>query len=137
MDDMTGFLECEDLVWCLKFFVQQGPKCGVHLNKRKTKILTTPSSSSLNVLTAAQRVHLAEASALLDPTVLGQSVPSIIQSSASHLRDWIKMLGQPIGCTTFCQAFIDKVLKKFEQQLSRLQNDSKRECLAHNSLHVM
>ena len=59
---------------------------------------TVPKRAS--ILWSEREEHLAEALALLNPSLLGKNVPTIIQSSKSHLHERIKMLGQPVGCNS-------------------------------------
>jgi hypothetical protein len=92
-DDTSVILPYEDIPWFLNTFEQLGRPLGIHLNKQKTKILTSLTDESpLPYLTANNKQALIDTLTILGPQ--------------AQLTSGTCLLGQPIGSSDFALRFL-------------------------------
>jgi hypothetical protein len=104
-DDTSAVLPYEDIPWFLDTFQTLGNPIGIRLNLQKTTILTSLSAESpLPYLQQHQQQSLTQAFTMLGP-------------QAEH-RHGIRLLGQPIGSSTFTSQFIDHKLAELQNTVT-------------------
>ena len=123
MDDTSVCLLHEDLLPFLNEFDSLGKPYGIHLNKTKTKILTsTTGTSPQPTLSSVNRTHLQNALAFLNPD----------DPSAAEITDGTRFLGHPIGSDSFIQNFLSARLDHIEKSataIRALQNSQTKSIL--------
>ena len=113
MDDTSVCLLHQDLLPFLQNFEQLGQQFGIHLNKAKTKILSsTNGHSPLPALTPSNRQHLQQALSFLNPS----------NPSEAEITTGTRFLGHPIGSDTFIQQFLTQKLDTIEFSATAVQS---------------
>ena len=106
MDDTSVCLLHEDLMPFLHQIDTLGKPFGIHLNKGKTRILSsTNGTSPVNLLSPANRAHLQNALSFLNP----------INPADAEITTGTRFLGHPIGNDAFIQQFLSTKLDNIEQ----------------------
>ena len=136
MDDTSVCLLHEDLLPFLQQIETLGKPLGIHLNKQKTRILSsTNGTSPTNVLSPANRNHLQSALSFLNP----------LNPSDAEITSGTRFLGHPIGHDNFIKDFLASKLDNIEQSAMALRalNNSQtksilfRTCILPKITHLL
>ena len=95
----------------LDLFKKYGKPLGARLNTEKTRILTSTSGTP----TTEKLLHSGYAASQTIGDSLNQAIATYSKDkdgTPTELTDGIRVLGSPVGSTTFCKQFIQQILDK-------------------------
>ena len=111
VDDVNALIPNCDVQLFLDLFKKYGEPLGALLNTEKTRILTSTSSTP----TTEKLLHSGYASSRTIGNSLTQAIATYSKDkdgSPIKLTEGIRVLGSPVGSTTFCKQFIQQILDK-------------------------
>ena len=125
VDDINCLLPLEDVKFFLDRFKFYGEKYGAIMNTEKTRILTSTSGSSL-------LPRLRHPSAPNESSIIANELDQAINTYSRtynkvteeyhpiEVVDGLRVLGVPIGNSTFCSSFLSKALAKAKRNTSNI-----------------
>lgn len=123
VDDVNCVIHHDDIEFFLRRFTELASPLGAVLNTDKTRILTTTTNSSLvQTLLNHDDLSLVIKGKQLEQTIAKYSTSKLDDGSriAVEVTDGLRILGVPIGSTSFCSNFILKALQKADSDASKL-----------------
>eukprot|EP00956_Cyclotella_meneghiniana_P041000 scaffold211404_cov36-Cyclotella_meneghiniana.AAC.3 len=123
VDDVNALLHHDDVHWFLKEFVKLATPRGGVLNTFKTRILTSTSGVSLTDRMAQSQQQITRD--------IGQDLETAIATYSTtkdsdgnvvkvEVTDGLRVLGAPIGSTSFCRNFLLSALSKAKADSSKI-----------------
>ena len=114
VDDVNAVLCHDDVDYFLKRFVEEATPKGAILNTEKTRIMTSTNGTPLTDKLLA--------TGTLKQMMLGQRLKTAISNYSTEIidgtrkpvevTDGLRVLGAPVGSTSFCQNFLSKALNR-------------------------
>jgi hypothetical protein len=148
VDDCNILLHHDDVLFFLERFVALATPLGAILNTEKTRILTTTTGSSLvdaflnsndpNLI--ARGASLKQAIATYSREQVGTALRPV------EVTDGLRVLGSPIGSTSFCNSFLRKAFDKANADATKLTTSLDdlqtilrlySTCTAHKLTHLL
>ena len=122
VDDVNMLVPLEDVEFVLQKFKEYGEPLGAIMNTEKTRIMTsTLGSSTVEKLLSNASAQLRNVGASLQRAIASFSTEIVDDERVPvEVTTGLRVLGVPVGCPTFCRAFIQKQMGKAREASMRI-----------------